>query len=64
MKASVFKKGQSVKIYADPITCKTFEGTATLLSCIDPEFNPEYEYWNVRFSDGMNLARFVNKTKY
>jgi len=50
------KKGDIVKIYQDPITCKKLEGNAKLLK---KHFTKNF--WKVKFlSDGFICDRFVS----
>ncbi len=50
------KKGDIVKIYQDPVTCKRLEGDAKLLK---KHFT--VNFWKVKFiSDGFICDRFVN----
>ena len=59
------KKGDVVKIYEDPGTCKKLEGEAKLLKRINPEYNAPEEFldhWWVKFlDDGFETNRLVNK---
>ena len=59
------KKGDQVKIYEDPITCKIFEGNAKLNKKLNE--NEEIEYWSILFLDGLrgiHTQRWVNKINH
>ncbi len=50
------KKGDLVKIYQDPITCKELEGEAKLI-----HKHLTKDFWRVKFiSDGFVCDRFIN----
>jgi len=61
------KKGDRVKIYEDPFTCKKLEGTAELMHFVGRYQNNEraYETWVVRFDDGIDddieVIRIIKK---
>lgn len=62
-------KGQKVKVYQDPITCKDFEGTAKLVNFLGnnrsrPGRGVDQEYWSVEFgNDPHSYSRWVNVKK-
>lgn len=57
------KKGEKVKIYRDPITCKNLEGEARLKRHISMNDASGCESWLVTFSDEpeREYQRLVNK---
>jgi len=54
------KKGDRVKIYEDPFTCKKLEGTAKLLTRL--QINKTFEVWTVLFDDDdWEMTRTIKK---
>jgi hypothetical protein len=50
-----------VKVYQDPLTCKSFEGDAWLMKPLKCDIGDGTEYWEVKFiSDEMRVQRFIN----
>lgn len=53
------KKGETVRVYHDPLTQKKFEGKARLVKLIDPEFGywegRRLMRWQVRFDNDNGL---------
>ena len=55
--------GKVVNIYEDPVTCRRFEGEATLLDSHRPDDGDGLSLWTVKFlDDGHKVFRIVNKT--
>lgn len=50
-------RGQTVKVYQDPITCKELEGEATLKEPVDIGTGDDnYEWWLVEFPGDYGYA--------
>ena len=61
-KENKMEKGETVRVYQDPITCKDFEGYAKL---IEPkpkkrDIKGLTETWLVKFEDGTKVERTIN----
>jgi len=56
------KKGETVGVYQDPITCKDFEGYAKLTEPKPKKRDIKglTETWLVKFDDGTKVERTIN----
>ena len=56
------KKGEKVKVYQDPITCKDFEGYAKLIEPMPRKRDIKglTETWLVKFEDEAKVERTIN----
>jgi hypothetical protein len=56
------EKGETVRVYQDPITCKDFEGYAKLIESRPRKRDIKglTETWLVKFEDGAKVERTIN----
>jgi hypothetical protein len=56
------KKGETIKVFQDPITCKDFEGYAKLIEPMPRkrDIKELTETWIVKFEDGTKVERTIN----